>query len=86
LFLGIYIPQENITPIWNLNEDADVNPMIEANRIQRRLEVTENKWWVNFIQEYENWLPKKMQKELADKFSRNPDSESEGEELCDFVS
>ena len=28
LFLGVYVPTENVTPIWNLNDDAELHPSI----------------------------------------------------------
>jgi len=37
------------------------------------------KWWVNYIQEYENWLPRKLKKNLIEQFVRDPDSDSDGE-------
>ena len=49
LFLGVYVPTENVTPIWNLNDDAELHPNIANQRILRMPQVECKQWWVNFI-------------------------------------
>lgn len=86
LFLGVYVPTENVTPIWNLNDDAELHPNIANQRILRMPQVEGDRWWVNFIQEFEQWLPSKLQKNLTHDFMRNPDSDSEEENrIVDFI-
>lgn len=49
-------------------------------------QVEGKRWWVNFIQEFEQWLPGKLQKNLTHDYMRNPDSDSEEENrIVNFI-
>ena len=49
-------------------------------------QVEGKRWWVNFIQEFEQWLPGKLQKNLTHYYMRNPDSDSEEENrIVNFI-
>lgn len=87
LFLGIFIPSENAIPIWNiLDETADSNPtqMFPSRRLSLP-NLQGKKWFIQSLQEFENWLPKGLQNDLRGTFLRNPDSDSDDPDLNVFI-
>ena len=59
LFLGIYNPVTNPQPLWLINDDAELH--ITMNKIVKLPQITGTKWWVQYVQDFENSLPAELQ-------------------------
>lgn len=55
LFLGMYIPKNNDTPLWNLDSDEILHQCDE-----HRLPKLQENWWDNYLSRYEYKLPKEI--------------------------
>jgi len=55
LFLGMYIPTENDTPLWNLDSD-----IVLHNCDKEKLPKLHEHWWDHFLRRYEERLPMEL--------------------------
>ena len=74
LFLGIYNPLNNPVSIWDI-DDQELH--LQVNQVIKLPQISGDKWWASYIQDYENSLPHKLKKDLTDILTRNPDSDSD---------
>jgi len=58
LFLGIYNPVTNPIPLWLINDDAELH--ITMNKIVKLPQIAGTKWWVQYVQDFENSLPAQL--------------------------
>ena len=79
LFLGIYQPLKNPTPIWNLTEDKDTLVSSTGLRMQQDFDsrhhmelALPDKWWERHFRGYEATMPIFLMKNLATRFSQEP--------------
>ena len=83
LFLGIYNPMKNLVPIWNILDDAELH--IESNQIVTPPDIRTSKYWVPYLNEFENALPKELRKDQFEVVTRNPDSDSDDDVISKFI-
>lgn len=83
LFLGIYNPLNNPVPLWLILDDAELH--ISMNKIVKLPQIMGTKWWVQHIKDFENSMPEELQQELTDILTRNPDSDSDDEQLNSYI-
>ena len=84
LFLGIYQPLKNTTPIWNLTEDKDTLVSSTGLRMQQDFDsrhhmelALPNKWWERHFRGFEATLPIYLIKNLAVRFGQPPRQDDE---------
>lgn len=83
LFLGIYKPLFFTVPIWNItdeeNHKGNYKRVVKLNHIQG------TKWWVPYVEEFENDLPTKFKRSQTEIITRNPDSDSDDGLIDEFI-
>lgn len=77
LFLGIYVPLENIgQDLWSLTGDEKIQKIKQNQKLPN----IRGNWWEQFMRKYDPTLPTEFQIDLDKLFTHTKDESDEGED------